>query len=336
MNGSAELPDWLSDQVADPEAAWSVGSFGAVAEFMRDAGETVSVQCSDGAIAAVTARGGLRIRAYDAMRPVASESLTPQSWSHRIAFCLPEGLCAMDRRTVFTEIGADADALRPQDRLATLFDLGLGTLQINACIRTGDSDVIAALKQWTGRSLFEPGNGAMGLILATNPHRVFVSRIGRVEVYQTIPAADGNSPEGPHTHVLPKLLRHRRTHAATEFVPAGWVPCAHLYPPHPARDPMGMRRPFRQDRHASFQHLLAQFGDPELLEVKRRVLESIGAHQGPFALPQPDDRFGRAALRIALRQIKMSARSAPTFEAWLATHDHAAVDEPEEEHPSTA
>jgi hypothetical protein len=32
----------------------------------------------------------------------------------------------------------------------------------------------------------------------------------------------------------------------------------------------------------------------------------------------------------------MSARPAPAIEAWLATHDHAAVDEPEEEHPCTA
>ena len=206
---------------------------------MRDAGEAASLQRAGGSISAVTARGGLRIEAHDKMRPVASESLTTQSWSHRVALCLPEDACAMDQRTVLTEIGRDADALRAEDRSAALFDLGLGTLQVNACIRTGDTDVIAALKNWTGRSLFEPGNGAMGLILAANPHRVFVSRMGRVEVYQPIPAADGKSPEGPHTHVLPRLLRHKRTHAATEFVPAGFVPCAHLYPPHPARDAMG-------------------------------------------------------------------------------------------------
>ena len=125
---------------------------------MRDAGEAISFQRTGGSISAVTARGGLRIEAHDKMRPVASESLTTQSWSHRVALCLPEDICAMDQRTVLTEIGPDADALRAQDRSAVLFDLGLGTLQVNACIRTGDADVIAALKNWTGRSLFEPGN----------------------------------------------------------------------------------------------------------------------------------------------------------------------------------
>jgi len=228
MSGSADLLDWLSVQLADPETAWSVGSFGAIAEFVHDTGEAMSLQCGDGAISAVTARGGLQLRTHDKLRPIASESLTTQSWSHRVALCLPEDACAMDQRVVLTEIGRDVDALRAEDRSATLFDLGLGALQINACIRFGDSDVIATLKNWTGRSLFEPGNGALGVILATHPHRVFASRVGRVEVYQPIPAADGKSPEGPHTHVLPRLLRHKRTHAATEFVPTGWVPCAHL------------------------------------------------------------------------------------------------------------
>ena len=44
----------------------------------------------------------------------------------------------------------------------------------------------------------------MAVILAASPHRVFVSRVGRIEVFQAIPSANGKSPEGPHTHVLPK------------------------------------------------------------------------------------------------------------------------------------
>ena len=93
--------------------------------------------------------------------------------------------------------------------------------------------------------LFEPGNPAMSLILRHSPHRVFVTRAGRVEVYQPIPAHGGVSPEGPHTHVLPKLLAHGRTHAATEPIPAGWVSCAHSYPAHPLRDGYGRAHPVR-------------------------------------------------------------------------------------------
>ena len=141
----------------------------------------------------MTARGGLRIKAHDALRPIASESLTTQSWSHRVALCLPEEICAMSGRMVLTDVGPDREALRAEDRAATLFDLGLGTLQLDACVRIADAEVVAALRNWVGRSLFEAGNGAMGAILAANPHRVFFGRIGRVEVYQPIPPPDGRS-----------------------------------------------------------------------------------------------------------------------------------------------
>ena len=205
MNKPEDHLGLLAGHFADTDTAWSIGSFGVIAEFMRDADERHSWPAWAARSPAVTARGGLRIEAHDAMRPVASELLTTQSWSHRVSLCLPEDICAMDQRTVLTEIGPDANGLRAQDRAAVLFDLGLGILQLNACIRTGDADVVAALKKWTGRSLFEPGNGAMGVILSANLHRVFESWLGRVEVYQPIPPPDGKSPEGPHTHVL---VRH--------------------------------------------------------------------------------------------------------------------------------
>jgi hypothetical protein len=334
MNGSAELPDWLPAKLTDSETAWSVGGFGAIAEFMRDEGEAVSLQCASDTMSAVTARGGLRITAHKEMRPVASESLTTQSWSHRVSLCLPDEICAMDRRVVLTETGPDREALRVEDDSSLLFDLGLGLFQVNACIRTGDAEVIAALRTWTGRSLFDFGNAAMGVILSANPHRVFESRLGRIEVYQPIPPPGGKSPEGPHTHVLPRLLRHKRTHAATEFVPPRFEPCAHLYPPHPARDARGQRTAFSQNRHATFQDLLARFGEPRFLDLKRRVFEGVSAAQAPFA--PLDDRFSRAAVRIALRQIKMSGEITPSIDAWITEHDRFDPAEIEEAHPCTA
>lgn len=142
----------------------------------------------------------------------------------------------------FAEIGRDSDALRAEDREGVLFDLGLGTLQVDVCVRSSDPEVVAALRGCAGKSIFAPGNEAMRVILAANPHRVFVSRIGRAEVFQPIPPPGGKSPSGPHSHVLPKLLAHGRTHAATEPLPDEWIPCAHFYPPHPLRDRFGQRR----------------------------------------------------------------------------------------------
>src|SRR5262245_35198310 len=193
---------------------------------------------------------------------VASESITRESWSHRIALCLPERDCLMSRRDVLTELGPDNAALRAADREGVMFDLGLGCAQVDACIRVSDAAVASRLRALTGRNVFEADNPAMSIIVPHGPHRVFLTRIGRAEVFQPIPPSNGRSPEGPHTHVLPDLLRHRRTHASTEHIPIGLVPCAHLYPAHPSKDGLGNPVPFDESRHVAFQQALERFGDP--------------------------------------------------------------------------
>lgn len=327
------------EQLIDVETAWSIGTFGAVAEFTRDAEEPAILDCDAVAVSVVTARGGMRIEAHDDLRLIASETLTAQSWNQRVALCLPEDRCAMSRRVVLSEVGPDRDALRAEDRTAVLFDLGLGALQLDACIRTADATVIAELRRWVRQPLFAPGNGAMAAILAANPHRVFISRVGRIEVFQPIPPPDGKSPEGPHTHVLPRLLRHNRTHAATEAVSKGWIPCGHFYPPHPTRNTLGQPQRFQPARHAAFQALLGRYGDPQLVDIKRRVAESIAAGALPDGIRVPAGRFARASVRIALRQLRMAGPSSSTLAIWLSAHDRSEPGEPDDsvgEHSCTA
>ena len=214
-----------------------------------------------------------------------------------------------------------------------LFDLGLGALQVDCCIRTADRALTEGLRAHAGRSLFEPGNSAMGLILAASPHRVFMTRGGRAEVYQAIPHPGGKAPEGPHTHVLPKLLAHRRTHAATEPIPRGLVSCAHLYPAHPLRDAQGRARAFDAARYGAFQRLLSRYGDAEHVRMKRNVIKAVSAGAGPEAIAMPTDRFAQASIRIALRQLKASEGTSPALAAWFAAHDaqRAADDEQDED-----
>jgi len=316
--------EFLAGEIADAGTQWSLGTFGAIAEFMRDPSEPVTLSRDHGAATAVTARGAIRIAPTAGTRPFAFETTTRESWSGRVALCLPERECAMSRRRALTEIGPDTDAIREQDRAAVLFDLGIEAMQVDLFVRVADPDVAARLRVHAGRPAMEPGNPAMGVILASNPHRVFVSRVGRVEVYQPIPPADGRSPEVPHTHVLPELLRRRRTHAATEPIPHGFVPCAHLYPAHPAKDAMGNSRPFDARRHDSFQRMLRAFGDPGTLALKQRVLAAVAAGEGPAAIKLSDARFVRTNIRVALRQIRASRGDVPGLAAWLEAHERSA------------
>jgi hypothetical protein len=320
--------DLLHAQIADADTQWSLGTFGGIAEFARDRDEEVRLTQSATGAAAVTARGGIAIELSGDCRPFAFECITRSSWSQRVALCLPAGDCAMNRRTVLTELDADREALQPEHRGSTLFDLGLGALQADLCVRIDDHNTVARLRSHCGRSVFDPANPAMGLLLETNPHRVFISRIGRIEVYQPIPPASGKSPDGPHTHVLPKLLRSGRTHAAIEPIPDGWIPCAHFYPGHPLSDRGDL---FDAACHDSFQQMIARFGLPEGLAIKRRVVDAIGSGEPPSNLAMTLDRHGRAGVRIALRQLKAAGTASPMLKAWLAEFDHAAVEDAADE-----
>jgi hypothetical protein len=331
MSPESEGLEFLADNVSNPETQWSLGTFGALAEFVRDPDEPARVGRKPISVFAVTLRGGIRLTQNFGMRIIAFETTTREAWSQRVALCLPENNCVMSRRAVLTELGPDRDALRNEDRGAVLFDLGLGALQTDLCIRVADSELINALKPYLGRPVFEPGNPVLGVIIAASPHRVFISRVGRIEVFQSIPAAGASSPIGPHTHVLPDLLRHKRTHAATEPIPEGWVPCAHMYPAHAARDGMGHRRPFDATRHAAFQEMLRRFGDSSLVDLKHRIINAVQDGKEPTAVAMINSRFARANIRVALRQLKAAGTTSRSLSAWLATHDRAELvdaDEP--------
>ena len=163
MSGPTELLDFLVNQIADVDTGWSIGTFGAIAEFTRDVDEAPMLTRSDNAISLVTPRGGLRIEACHELRPIASQSPTTESWTHRVALCLPEQACAVSGRTVLAEVGPDHDAMRAEDREAVPSDLSLGTLQVDACVRGGDRNFVERLRPFVGKSVFAPDNGQWAL-----------------------------------------------------------------------------------------------------------------------------------------------------------------------------
>ncbi|MEW5424775.1 hypothetical protein [Amorphus sp. 3PC139-8] len=285
----------------DPRAGWSVGTFGAIAEFLRDPDEATAFADD---LSVATARGALRIVPAAELRLVAYETPAkdPTSWNHAIALCLPAEQAAMNRRTVVTELGPDTDAVDPVDREAILFDMGLGTHQVDVCVRSADPATTQRLREAVGRSVSDPANPLMAEMPALSPHRVFVTKLGRSEVKQPIPAPDAQSPEGPHTHVLPQLLKTGRTHAANDPIPDGLVPCAHLYPAHPLKDHFGRTWPFDASAHTAFQAILADHGVPELVRTKAEIWEALAEGVDPAELAEPNTRDRRAAVKVAIAQ----------------------------------
>jgi hypothetical protein len=138
-------------------------------------------------------------------------------------------------------------------------------------------------------------------LLAANPHRVVVSRLGRIEVTGPIPRT--RTPLGPHTHLFPDKLGASQAHDPELGVPAGWQPCLQLYPPHPQIDLSGEPIPFDPARHAAFQAQLAAWGEPGYLAAKARAEAALRA---TGKAPASEDRGGagtaRHAAEVARRQ----------------------------------
>jgi hypothetical protein len=320
-----ELCAFLTAQLASTGTHWSMGTFGAIAEFARGKEELGCIVADGEGLSAVTARGALALQVPSATRAIAFEVTTKTDWSQRVALCLPEEMAAMNGRRVLTELGPDRSAMREQDRGSLLFDLGFGAPHIDCCIRIADNELAEKLREYCGSPIFD--TEAVEIILDASPHRVFLSPLGRVEVYQPIPPHGGKSPNGPHTHVLPALLRHRRTHPATEPIPPGMVPCAYVYPPHPTKDRLGRHRKFDRSRYECFQAILHKYGNPTFYELKKRVFDAVFAGAEPSAIVVPDLRFARTNVRVALRQLQVQHElsqvpiASSCLSAWLSVHE---------------
>ena len=241
-----DVANILDEHLGNCESSWSMGSYGAVAEFFQEPGEAIDAGDFD-VLSRVTPRGGIRIEMREDLGYCVYENPGGHGRAQQhIALCLPAGLSTMSRNKELTELGPDTQAVDASNRDAILFDLGVssigaGCFQLDFCIRTGDSDLIDFLRDHRGSSIFEHGSPVFGRLLEAQPHRVVITRLGRIEVYQEIGGehTDDKTPDGPHTHLLPELLTLNLTHSTDTPIKDGWVPCAFLYSDSPVFDGPG-------------------------------------------------------------------------------------------------
>ncbi len=311
--------EFAAAQLAEPANAWSLGGSGALAEFMRRPHEP----CERDAQQAVTARGAIRIAPRPDLAALAYEVLSAQPglWHHGVLFNLPAAAALLPARTVVTELGPDRDAIRAADRGAVLFDLGLGSAAFAFCVRTADAALLAALRRAAGGRFRAAGPALGAALVAGSPHRVVTARAARIEVYQPIAAADGVTPDGPHTHLIPRLLRPGRAASANIPLAPDRVPGFTLHPPHPAKDDAGERKPFARAEHDAFQRLLDAFGDPVSVAAKAALRAAVVRGDPPGEWPVPTTRHARQSCRIALRQLAFEGAPQAPLSGWSRALD---------------
>ena len=198
--GEKDLREFIAHHLRHRSASWSIGVSGALAEFQHTPEESYRTRFS-----VISELGGMEIgdplphdvASHQCDRP--NKELTRVQ--REVVFSVPERAAhAFELR----ELGDDQGALSRECRNHRLFDLGLTGNVTQACVRTDDVALINQLREHVGHYLLDAPDSVFANLIAKSPNRVFLSPLGRIEVYQPIPAQ--RTPTGPHTHILPDYL----------------------------------------------------------------------------------------------------------------------------------
>jgi hypothetical protein len=315
----------LRAHLDDRASSWSIGGYGAIAEFHWLPGDNPGEDSGDDreGLQVVTDAGALLLQLREDVVPHAYQSVSRHRdrWLQGITLCLPWRRAGRGAREVLTELGPDRQAIRRRDRDAVLFDMGLALPHVDACVRSDSPDLLRVLRAGCGRSLLEAGNAVMPAIMDASPQRVFLSQLGRLEVYQRIGRAGQPTPLGPHTHVLPRLLAAQRANAEDNDAPAYYRACAYLYPKHPMIDNLGNRKAYDRDAHAQFTALMERWGDASFLAERQRATRALRTGMDARHYQAPADAKGRYALRIAIRELAQQMGDSDIIEAWRTRFD---------------
>lgn len=310
MTVSTAPRELLEQLLDDPATGFSVGCFGAIAEFSRAPGEPSAALAPLGR---ATERGSVRVELSEDATLFAWEAPRGHGapWMQGLELLLDEASARMGGRTELTRVEDTADG--------ALFDLGLGAPNVDACV-LADEALARELDPCCGRSVLDPDNPAMEAIKHASPSRVFRSAVAEVRVHQRIGSTRRGipTPHGPHTHVLPALLAKGLAGPENVRLPEGRLPVLGIHPPHPLRDALGDAKAFDRAEHESFQERLAELGDPTYVAAKRALLAWVlGEGPEPTEL---DKRVPRVLLHQLPHQGVAPERVREVAEHWGLAH----------------
>ena len=230
-----QILDWAAWTLDASAGTWVLGAPGATAELVRSSAEPCYTHRDGHRLEGQTPRAAFRLDAAADLRAF--------QWIDAYA-----GAGAPAERTVLTAplddgwqpchtitpLGADLAAVIPAARTQHLVDLGVGGPAARFCIRTGDETLLQALTEARGLALVEALPRLAPLMTRISPTRVITTAAARVEILTPIPAPDGRSPDGPHTHLLPDLIAAGRPTPPGLALPTGYPLAAIFYPNTPS------------------------------------------------------------------------------------------------------
>ena len=209
----------------EPKTGWSIGVYGAVAEFTTSNRANPTIEVGEESLVLRTLGGAMRLSPLAGTRVFELVGATGNV--ERRVLALHRSRLSGIPAVGVTELGADKDAIEPASSADGLFDLGVSRSVVRFCVRTGEPSLIAVLRQAIGLDPLDLANGLVPVLLANSPDRILISPIGRIEVSGPI-LRSGRA--GPHTHLLPDLLAQGRELELGFTLPDGYTAGASFFP----------------------------------------------------------------------------------------------------------
>jgi predicted Fe-S protein YdhL (DUF1289 family) len=225
----SEIADFVGRSLEQKSGTWTLGCYGAIAEFLCADDEPCQVTAVGETITALSTRGALRLTIGDHVRAL---QLRIGNDYGPIFLAVLKSRANVPVATTLTPLGRDERAVQPECRDQPWFDLGLGRDDLRFCVRSCSEELQNTLNLVSGQPLTAVLRDAGATIVAHSPVRIVESPLGRAEVYSPIPPPGGQSPDGPHTHLLPgHLATGRATPPGFDLPPvyalgATFYPCA--------------------------------------------------------------------------------------------------------------
>lgn len=189
------IAEFAARSLSEKTGTWAVGCDGAGAQFLCASDEPCDISVAEDKVCALTERGGLQLTIDENVRALQLHRGKPEGGA--ILLVVLKAKASLPVATGLTPLGPDAGALKPECRNEPWFDLGLGRPDLRLCLRTAEPKLADRLARSAGLALPELLHIAGPAILDYNSTRVFVSALGRAEIFS--PPQCGMLDERPLT-----------------------------------------------------------------------------------------------------------------------------------------
>ncbi len=309
MNRTNEI---LLNYLQHSDYTVSIGGYGAIAEYE---GWPIEVESTDSTINFFSnnEKGAFVATILPNNELFAQESLSSNNrlWHQELVVTEKIGGSTYRSGNKLEEVGLDNQSLAAEGKKHLLFNLGTGLGNSIFCVRTDDRELISVLRNYLGKQITTKNHPAIESVVKASPTRVVISKVGRIEVYQKISRV--RTPKGPHTHLLPELLKEKKTHSQKLVLPPNTMPVLSFHPRRISRlSPLGAKSCQQFDR------ILKSFGNRDYFNAKIQIIRALRSRESPLKLLSKSSSIENTALRVALIQSRHYFPSGKLATKWLA------------------